>query len=169
MNYKFRGKAHIFGKNIDTDQIYPAKYLDIADTKEIAKHCMEGADLSFALKIKPGDIIIAGTNFGCGSSREHAPVSIKGCGVSLVIAQSFARIFYRNSINVGLPILVCSSIADINQGDTLSVDLNNGLIKNVTKGTMVGSEKFPAFMQDIIKAKGLINWIQQRQSGSNRA
>ncbi|MBU1121344.1 MAG: 3-isopropylmalate dehydratase small subunit [Candidatus Omnitrophica bacterium] len=155
-----KGKAHKFGDNINTDDIIAAKYLDSCDDDFLGSKCMETIDTTFIKRVTRGDIIVAGNNFGCGSSREHAPVSIKGAGISLVIAKSFARIFYRNSINVGLPILVCDDTSKISSLDLLEVDLQNGLIKDVTKNKMFSSEKFPDFMQEIIKKKGLLNWIK---------
>lgn len=156
-----KGKVHKLGNNINTDDIIAAKYLDSQDEKFLGSKCMENIDDGFAKRVKKGDIIVGGRNFGCGSSREHAPVSIKGCGISLIIAKSFARIFYRNSINLGLPILVCEDADKIAQADTLEVDLKKGLIKNLTKDKVFRSEKFPVFMQEIIEKKGLVNWIKR--------
>lgn len=153
------GRTHKFGDNINTDDIIAAKYLDSCDEEFLGARCMENIDADFIRRVKKGDIIAAGRNFGCGSSREHAPISIKGAGVSLVIAKSFARIFYRNSINVGLPILVCSETDKIKTGDSLEVDLEKGVIKNLSANQVFYSEKFPVFMQEIIEKKGLINWI----------
>ncbi|MBL7071266.1 MAG: 3-isopropylmalate dehydratase small subunit [Candidatus Omnitrophica bacterium] len=159
---KANGKAFKFGKNINTDEIIPAKYLNTTDAKELASHCMEGIiGNDFAKKVKGGDIIVAGRNFGCGSSREHAPYSIKSAGVSCVIAESFARIFYRNSINIGLPILESKTAArGIKEGDKIEVDFTKGEIRNVTKGKVYRSQSFPAFMEKIIKAGGLLKMIQ---------
>ena len=159
---KIKGKVHKFGNNINTDDIIAAKYLDSQDSKFLGSKCMENIDVGFVARVNYGDIIVAGSNFGCGSSREHAPVSIKGCGISLVIAKSFARIFYRNSINLGLPILVCKDVAKFDPQDVLGVDLKKGLINNLTKHRIFASEKFPVFMQEIIKARGLINWLKMR-------
>lgn len=158
-----KGKAHKFGENINTDDIIAAKYLDSQDEKFLGSKCMENIDPDFINRVKPGDIIVAQANFGCGSSREHAPVSIKGCGVSMVIAKSFARIFYRNCINAGLPILVCADVDKINPGDSLEVDLDNGVIKDLTTNTTFVSEKFPQFMQDIIVNGGLLQWIKKHK------
>ncbi|UCG34847.1 MAG: 3-isopropylmalate dehydratase small subunit [Candidatus Omnitrophota bacterium] len=158
---QLKGKAHKFGDNINTDDIIAAKYLDSQDELFLGSKCMENIDAGFARNVAKGDIIVAGKNFGCGSSREHAPWSIKGCGISLVIAKSFARIFYRNCINTGLPILVCSDADKIASGDTLEVDLANGIIKDLTKNKTFKSEKFPPFMQEIIKEGGLISWIKK--------
>ena len=160
-----KGNAFKFGDNIDTDQIISAKYLVTTDAKELAKHCMEIADPDFPNKAKPGDIIVAGRNFGCGSSREHAPVSIKGLGIGLVIAESFARIFFRNSINIGLPILESPEAAkDASAGDQMEVDLDKGLVRNVTKGKTYQAPAFPDFMQQIVRAGGLMPYVKQRQA-----
>ena len=158
-----KGKVHKFGNNINTDDIIAAKYLDSQDLEFLGSKCMENINRNFAKSIKKGDIIVAGKNFGCGSSREHAPVAIKGCGVSLVIAESFARIFYRNSINVGLPILVCKQAKKIKPGERLVVDLTKGLIKDLSSDREFASEAFPVFMQEIISAGGLINWVKGRK------
>jgi 3-isopropylmalate/(R)-2-methylmalate dehydratase small subunit len=158
-----KGRVHKFGDNINTDDIIAAKYLDSQDEKFLGSKCMENIDPHFTKKVKKGDIIVAGKNFGCGSSREHAPLSIKGCGISLVIAESFARIFYRNCINLGLPILICKETKKIQKGDLLEVDLKKGLIKNLTRNKIFCSEKFPSFMEEIIKEGGLINWIKRRE------
>lgn len=157
-----KGKAHKFADNINTDDIIAAKYLDSQDMEFLGSKCMENIDPKFVTRVSKGDIIIAGQNFGCGSSREHAPWSIKGIGISLVIAKSFARIFYRNAINVGLPILVCSQIDKMADGDLLEVNLEAGEIKNLTKNETYQSEKFPVFMEEIIKKGGLIEWIKAR-------
>lgn len=157
-----QGKSHKFGDNINTDDIIAAKYLDSQDEKFLGSKCMENIAPDFVKKINTGDIILAGRNFGCGSSREHAPVSIKGCGISLVIALSFARIFYRNSINVGLPILVCENAGQISEGDFIKVDLKQGVIEDITQNKVFTSEKFPGFMQEIIEKGGLINWVKER-------
>jgi len=154
-----KGKVHKFGNDINTDDIIAAKYLDSQDEKFLGSKCMENIDVGFAGRIKEGDIIVAGKNFGCGSSREHAPWAIKGCGISLVIAKSFARIFYRNSINLGLPILVFSDYSKIKEGDTLEVDLIQGKIKNLSLSRVYTCEKFPHFMREIIDSGGLIRWI----------
>ncbi|MDD5195452.1 MAG: 3-isopropylmalate dehydratase small subunit [Candidatus Omnitrophica bacterium] len=157
-----KGKAHIFGDNINTDDIIAAKYLDSQDETFLGSKCMENIDPDFPRRIRKGDIIVAGSNFGCGSSREHAPVAIKGSGISLVIAKSFARIFYRNSINVGLPILVCADSGKIKGGDILEVNLKEGTIGDITAGGIFHCEKFPLFMQEIINKGGLINWIKTK-------
>ena len=159
---KFNGNAIKYGDNVDTDVIIPARYLNTIDKKELASHCMEDIDKSFVTKVKAGDIMIAGYNFGCGSSREHAPIAIKESGISLVIAKSFARIFYRNSINIGLAILECDEAVDnINEGDTVEVDLDLGVITNLTTGKSFNTKPFPEFIQKIITAGGLIESIRK--------
>jgi len=159
-----KGRAHKFGDDINTDDIIAAKYLNTTDAKELGSHCMETIALDFSNKVKEGDIIVAGRNFGCGSSREHAPIAIKGCGVSLVIADSFARIFFRNSINIGLPIFELKESAKINEGDELEVNLAKGEIKNLTQNTVYKSEAFAEFMQELIQAGGLMKWIRRKQT-----
>lgn len=157
------GRVHKYGDNVDTDVIIPARYLNTASHKELAAHCMEDIDAEFTKNVQEGDIIVATKNFGCGSSREHAPIAIKASGVSCVIASTFARIFYRNSINIGLPILECSSAAeDIKDGDTVSVDFNTGVITNETTGKTYQAEPFPEFIQNIIKEGGLLNSIKNK-------
>ncbi|HEC70087.1 MAG TPA: 3-isopropylmalate dehydratase small subunit [Candidatus Omnitrophica bacterium] len=155
-----RGRAHKFGDNINTDDIIAAKYLDSQDEKFLGSKCMENIYPNFSKQVKKGDIIIAGKNFGCGSSREHAPLAIKGCGISLVIAKSFARIFYRNSINIGLPLLECKEVDSIKDKDFLEVDLSKGEIKIVGRSKVLNSEKFPLFLQEIIDRQGLIAWLR---------
>ena len=158
---KFTGKAIKYGDNVDTDVIIPARYLNTIDKKELASHCMEDIDKNFINKVEPGDIMVAGANFGCGSSREHAPIAIKESGISLVIAKSFARIFYRNSINIGLAILECPEACDsINDGDVIGVDLDNGKVYNKTTGESFDTKPFPEFIQKIISAGGLIESIR---------
>ena len=162
----FVGKAHKFGNNIDTDAIIPARHLNTHDPEELAKHVMEDADPHFTAKAKPNDIIVAGDNFGCGSSREHAPVAIKAFGISAVIARSFARIFYRNAINIGLPILESKDAVDgIKEGDEIEIDLSKGLIRNVTTKKEYRSTPFPPFMQGIIDAGGLIEYVRKKIHG----
>ena len=154
------GKVFKFGDNVDTDVIIPARYLNSSDPKELAQHCMEDIDADFVKKVSPGDLIVATKNFGCGSSREHAPLAIKAAGVSCVIAETFARIFYRNAINIGLPIIECPEAAkDIADGDEVEVDFDSGRITNKTKGTTYQGQAFPPFMQKIISAGGLVNYI----------
>lgn len=154
------GIVHKYGDNVDTDVIIPARYLNTASHQELAAHCMEDIDKEFVSRVKPGDLIVAEKNFGCGSSREHAPIAIKASGISCVIASTFARIFYRNSINIGLPILECDEAAkDIKEGDTVSVNFDTGVITNETTGKTYQAEPFPEFIQNIIKKGGLINSI----------
>ena len=160
---KAKGQTHIYPDNVDTDVIIPARYLNTSDPKELASHCMCDIDADFVNKVKPGDIIVAGWNFGCGSSREHAPIAIKESGISCVIAKSFARIFYRNAINIGLPIIECPEAAKaIEAGDTVEIDFDSGVITDVTKGTSYQGQAFPEFMQKIIEAEGLVNYINQK-------
>ena len=152
------GKVHKYGDNVDTDVIIPARHLNTQDHKELASHCMEDIDKEFVNKVKEGDIMVAGDNFGCGSSREHAPIAIKASGISCVIATTFARIFYRNSINIGLPILECKEASEkIEAGDEVSVDFNTGVITNVTKGETYQALPFPEFIKDIMAKGGLMN------------
>jgi 3-isopropylmalate/(R)-2-methylmalate dehydratase small subunit len=161
---KFTGRVHKFGADIDTDAIIPARYLNTSDPAELAKHCMEDADPSFRQKVQAGDIIVAGKNFGCGSSREHAPIAIKGAGVACVIASSFARIFYRNSVNIGLPILECEeAVQAIEEGDNIQVDLEKGEIVNLRTGETYQAAPFPEFMQDIMAQGGLIGYVQHKK------
>ena len=156
------GKVFKYGDNVDTDVIIPARYLNTADANELAKHCMEDIDATFVSKVAPGDIIVAGRNFGCGSSREHAPLAIKASGISCVIASTFARIFYRNAINIGLPIMECQDAVDsIAAGDQLSVDLSSGTITDITSGKTFKAEPFPPFMQDLIAAGGLAAYMRK--------
>lgn len=157
------GIVHKYGDNVDTDVIIPARYLNSSDPAELATHCMEDIDKDFIKNVKKGDIIVAEKNFGCGSSREHAPIAIKAAGVSCVIAETFARIFYRNAINIGLPIIECPEASrGIEAGDEVEVDFDSGMIYNKTKGTAFKGQAFPEFMQKIIKAEGLINYINQK-------
>ena len=154
---KFTGTVIKYGDNVDTDVIIPARHLNTIDVKELASHCMEDIDKDFHSKIKPGDIMVAGFNFGCGSSREHAPIAIKESGISLVIAKSFARIFYRNAINIGLAILECEAASDgISEGDEVNIDFETGVITNVTKGEAYQAEPFPPFIRDMIDKGGLM-------------
>ncbi|MDR3593708.1 3-isopropylmalate dehydratase small subunit [Clostridium sp.] len=158
-----KGKVFKYGDNVDTDVIIPARYLNTSDAKELAAHCMEDIDVDFVKNVKDGDIIVANKNFGCGSSREHAPLAIKTAGVSCVIASTFARIFYRNAINIGLPILECDeAVKKIEAGDELEVDFSTGLIKNLTKNQTYQGEAFPGFMQKIIDNDGLIGYIRSK-------
>ena len=160
---KAKGNVFKFGDNVDTDVIIPARYLNAPDPSELAKHCMEDIDVDFVKKVQKGDIIVANKNFGCGSSREHAPISIKAAGVSCVIAETFARIFYRNAINIGLPIIESAEAAqNIEAGDVVEVDFDNGMIYDRTKGTEYKGQAFPEFMQKIIQAEGLINYSNNK-------
>lgn len=160
---KASGNVFKYGDNVDTDVIIPARYLNSSDGNELAKYCMEDIDKEFAAKVKQGDMIVAGKNFGCGSSREHAPLAIKCAGVSCVIAETFARIFYRNAINIGLPIIECKEAAkEIEAGDKIEVDFDSGIIYNITKGTKFQGQAFPEFMQKIIRSGGLINYTNQK-------
>lgn len=157
------GKVVRYGDNVDTDVIIPARYLNSSDPAELATHCMEDIDKDFVNKINPGDIIVAKKNFGCGSSREHAPIAIKACGISCVIAETFARIFYRNSINIGLPIIECpEAVAGIDEGDEVEIDFDSGIIKDITKNTSFKGQPFPEFMQRIIDCEGLVNYINSK-------
>ena len=160
---KANGKVIKYGDNIDTDVIIPARYLNTTDHKELASHCMEDIDKEFVNKVKDGDIMVGGANFGCGSSREHAPIAIKASGISCVIAKDFARIFYRNAINIGLPILECAEASeDIDEGNEVEVDFDTGVITNKTKNKTYQAVAFPEFMQNIIQAGGLINYINAK-------
>lgn len=160
---KAHGTVHKYGDNIDTDVIIPARYLNTANHKELASHCMEDIDKDFTSKVKEGDIMVGGANFGCGSSREHAPIAIKNSGISCVIAKTFARIFFRNSINIGLAILECPEASErISDGDSVSVDFDTGTITNLTKNETYQAEPFPDFVKEIIKADGLMNSIRKQ-------
>jgi len=158
-----KGKVHKYGANVDTDAIIPARYLNVSEPDELAKHCMEDIDADFLNRVEPGDIIMATTNFGCGSSREHAPLAIKAAGISVIIAKSFARIFFRNAINIGLPLLECDEAVDTTEtSDTLEVNLNKGRIKNVTKDTEFEAKPYPDFMAELISAGGLVKYTRRR-------
>lgn len=158
-----KGTVFKYGDNVDTDVIIPARYLNSSDPAELASHCMEDIDKEFITKVNRGDIIVATKNFGCGSSREHAPIAIKAAGVSCVIAETFARIFYRNAINIGLPIIECADAAkEIEAGDVVEVNFDTGMITDVTKNTTYKGQAFPEFMQKIIAAEGLVNYINQK-------
>jgi len=162
---KAKGKAIKYGNNVDTDVIIPARYLNTSDPAELASHCMEDIDKDFVKKVKKGDIIVAAKNFGCGSSREHAPIAIKASGISCIIAQTFARIFYRNSINIGLPIIECpEAAADISDGDNIDIDFETGVITNITSGKTYKGVPFPEFIQQIITADGLIEYIKKSKT-----
>ena len=156
------GYVHKYGDNVDTDVIIPARYLNTADHKELAAHCMEDIDKDFVKKVNDGDIMVGGANFGCGSSREHAPIAIKNSGISCVIAATFARIFYRNAINIGLAILECPEASEkIDAGDNVSIDFDSGIITNVTKGETYQAEPFPEFIKEIINSDGLLNSLKK--------
>ena len=162
-----RGRAWTFGRDVDTDLIIPARYLNMKTAEELAQHVMEDADPTFAGKVKPGDIVVAKENFGCGSSREHAPIALKGAGVSVVIAKSFARIFYRNSFNTGLPILVAPEAVDaIEEGDELTVDLATGEIVDLTSGVTYQAQPLPPFMQELVTAGGLLPYLKKRAANA---
>jgi len=159
----FEGTAHVYGRDVDTDVIIPARYLNTNDPDELAAHCMQDIDEEFVRRVRPGDIIVAQENFGCGSSREHAPVAIKHAGVSVVVAASFARIFYRNAINTGLPLVVCPEAArEARSGDRLRVDLAAGSVENLTQGKRYAAEPFPPFMQELIDHGGLLPYVKFR-------
>lgn len=161
-----KGRVHRFGSNIDTDVIIPARYLTTTDPAELAKHCMEAIDPDFVSRVKAGDLIVAGENFGSGSSREHAPIAIKEAGVSCVVAKTFARIFYRNAINVGLPIVECPEIVDATEeGDEVEVDLTSGRVTNTTKGKAAQAKPFPDFMRDLLSAGGLVPYLREKLTG----
>ena len=162
-----KGRVHKYGSDVDTDVIIPARYLNMTDSAELAKHCMEDIDGEFVSKVKQGDIVVGEDNFGCGSSREHAPICIKAAGVSCVIANSFARIFYRNSLNIGLPILECpEAVAGISNGDEVEVELESGRITNVTTGKTYSAKPFPEFMQRLIEVGGLVNYARAKLSAT---
>ena len=163
---KLKGKVHKYGANVDTDAIIPARYLNISEPEELAQHCMEDIDAEFLDRVEPGDIMVVETNFGCGSSREHAPVAIKAAGISCVIAKSFARIFFRNAINIGLPLLECSEAVDSTKvGDILEVDLTTGEIRNVTRGKTFIAKSYPDFMMGVINAGGLVEYTKRKLAG----
>ncbi|MFC1990284.1 3-isopropylmalate dehydratase small subunit [Chloroflexota bacterium] len=158
-----KGKVHKYGADVNTDVIIPARYMNMSDPDELAQHCMEDIDADFLNRVKPGDIMVATTNFGCGSSREHAPLAIKAAGISCIIAKSFARIFFRNAINIGLPLLECEEAVDnIEAGDTVEVDLSSGSIKNLNSGKVFTAKPYPDFMAELIAAGGLIEHTRKR-------
>jgi 3-isopropylmalate dehydratase small subunit len=166
----FEGSAHTFGRDVDTDVIIPARYLNSSDPAELGAHCMEDIDADFVARVRPGDIIVAAENFGCGSSREHAPLAIKAAGVSCVVAASFARIFYRNAINTGLPIVVCPAAArEARAGDRLRVDVVAGVVTNLTQGTSHQADAFPAFMRELIAQGGLLPYVKARLGAEGAA
>ncbi|MCX5697331.1 MAG: 3-isopropylmalate dehydratase small subunit [Candidatus Omnitrophica bacterium] len=156
-----KGRVHKFGDDVNTDDIIAAKYLVSTDAEELGRHCMETIRPDFAKNVKSGDIIVAGKNFGCGSSREHAPLAIKGCGISAVVAKSFAAIFFRNAINIGLPFLELGDTSAISDGDEIEIDLGSGVIKNIARNINYKTEPFPEFLQDIVEEGGLMNYIKK--------
>lgn len=158
-----KGKVHKLGDNINTDDIIPAKYLVSTDARELGRHCLESISPNFSSRVSPGDIIVAGRNFGCGSSREHAPLAIKGCGIQAVIAMSFAAIFFRNAINIGLPFLELKEAGLIKEGDLVEIDLKSGIIKNLGDGKVYKTQAFPEFLQEIVDNDGLINWLKSKR------
>lgn len=162
----FKGRVFKYGANVDTDAIIPARYLNMHDPQELAAHCMEDIDVNFVKNVKKGDIIVAGANFGCGSSREHAPLAIKAAGISCVIAKSFARIFFRNAINIGLPLLECEETeTQISDGDIVEVDLVTGTINNLTTGKSLKAKPYPGFMMEIVNAGGLVEHTRKKLAG----
>jgi 3-isopropylmalate/(R)-2-methylmalate dehydratase small subunit len=167
VNTSFEGRAFVYGDNVDTDVIIPARYLTTIDPAELARHCMEDLDPTFVETVQPGDLVVGGKNFGSGSSREHAPIAIQASGVACIVAESFARIFFRNSVNVGLPIVECPGVTDgADPGDVFRVDLDSGLVENVTRGTTLQGTPLPPFMRDILDAGGLMPWVARSlQSG----
>lgn len=157
------GRAFRYGDNVDTDVIIPARYLTTTDEKELAAHALEDLDATFVERVSPGDIVVAGKNFGCGSSREHAPIAIKGTGVDGVVASSFARIFFRNAINTGLPIIECpEAVAGISEGDEVTIDAEAGIVRNATTGEEFKGEQLPEFVMDIVRAGGLVEWVKNK-------
>lgn len=166
----FEGRAFKYGRDVDTDVIIPARYLNCSDPAFLAQHCLEDLDATFASRVRPGDIVVAEENFGCGSSREHAPIALKAAGVSVVVAKSFARIFFRNAINIGLPIVECPEAASaISDGDTVAVDADSGRITDVTTGAVFEAQPFPPFLQEIIEAGGLVERAKTSISNASRA
>jgi 3-isopropylmalate/(R)-2-methylmalate dehydratase small subunit len=164
------GAGHVYGDNVDTDVIIPARYLTSTEPEELAKHCMEDLDPEFVERVRPGDVMVGGRNFGSGSSREHAPLAIKGAGITCIVAESFARIFYRNSINVGLPIVECPGVtADAEAGDRFRVDLEAGRVENVTRGTGYDATSMPPFMKGILDAGGLMPWVRRQMDADGEA
>ncbi len=164
---KAQGFVHKYGDNVDTDVIIPARYLNTADHKELASHCMEDIDKDFVAKVKEGDIMVGGWNFGCGSSREHAPIAIKASGISCIIAKSFARIFYRNAINIGLAIIESEEVAQsLENGDEVAIDFDKGIITNCKNNQQFSTTPFPPFIQEIINANGYLNWISKQKANT---
>jgi 3-isopropylmalate/(R)-2-methylmalate dehydratase small subunit len=170
MSRGFGGTGHVYGDNVDTDVIIPARYLTSTEQEELAKHCMEDLDAEFVERVRPGDIMVGGRNFGSGSSREHAPLAIKGAGIACIVAESFARIFYRNSINVGLPIVECPGVtSDARPGDRFEIDLDAGRVENVTRGSTYPATALPEFMQGILDAGGLMPWVKRQMDADGEA
>lgn len=166
---RLKGKVHKYGANVDTDAIIPARYLNVSDPEELAKHCMEDIDKEFMSRVRPGDFIVATTNFGSGSSREHAALALKACGISCVIAQSYARIFFRNAVNIGLPLLECTeAVNETDDDDILEVDLSSGEINNISKHKIFTANRYPEFMMEIINAGGLIEYTKNRFGGERQ-
>ena len=166
---KLKGKVHKYGADVNTDAIIPARYLNVSDPAELAKHCMEDIDKDFSSRVQPGEIIVATTNFGCGSSREHAPLAIKATGISCVVAQSFARIFFRNAINIGLPILECEDIGEeIENGDVVEVELKTGEIRNLSNKKIFNAKPYPDFMLELVSAGGLIEYTKRKLKPEGR-
>lgn len=164
-----KGSAHVYGTDVDTDAIIPARYLNVSEPELLAAHCMEDIDPSFRTRVAGGDVMVAGTNFGCGSSREHAPIAIKACGVSCIVASSFARIFFRNAINIGLPLLECPEAVDsCAAGDILAIDLSGGRITNVTRKLAFTAKPYPEFMMGIVNAGGLVKHTRRRLEGKKQ-
>ncbi len=159
---KLKGKAHCYGANVDTDAIIPARYLNVSEPKELARHVMEDIDSSFANKVQPGDMVVATTNFGCGSSREHAPLALKAAGVSCILAQSFARIFFRNAINIGLPLCEIEEAGEIKSGDLLEVNLSTGQVRNLTQKRLYQAKPYPPFLLEVVAAGGLVEYTKKR-------
>jgi 3-isopropylmalate/(R)-2-methylmalate dehydratase small subunit len=163
---RLKGKVWIFGDDVDTDAIIPARYLNTSDPQELAAHVMEDADSGFPARVSRGDILVAGKNFGCGSSREHAPIAIKAAGIQAVVARSFARIFFRNAFNIGLPIFESVGLVEnVSEGDTIEIDANRGLVKNVTRNEVHQAEPIPSFMQELIETGGLVEWTRKKIRG----
>ncbi len=166
---KIRGRAWKFGDSIDTDVILPGKYLTLTEPKELAQHAMEGIDSEFSRRVQPGDVIVAGRNFGCGSSREHAPLALKHAGVGAVVAKSFARIFFRNAVNIGLPVVICPEAYEaVEQGDQLEVDLEGGVLRDLTKGVELKFTPLPSFLLEILSSGGLIPYLKSKLEGRMR-
>jgi 3-isopropylmalate/(R)-2-methylmalate dehydratase small subunit len=161
------GRAWRYGDNVDTDVIIPARYLTTTDPTELSAHALEDLDANFAASVRPGDVVVAGSNFGCGSSREHAPVALKGAGVSAVVASSFARIFFRNAINTGLPIVTCPELVEVTEaGDELVIDVSGGTVENITRGVRFEPEPLPAFILEIVDCGGLVEWVKRRNNAA---